>query len=45
MNKNRVFNKGDLVWLYVPAAKKMDVNWQGPYSVVRRIGKVCYVVQ
>ena len=44
-NNNRILNKGDLVWLYIPAAKKIDVNWQGPYSVARRIGKVCYVVQ
>ena len=44
-HRNRLFNKGDLVWLYVPAAKKIDVNWQGPHSVVRRIGKVCYAIQ
>jgi hypothetical protein len=45
--KHRVMRKGQIVYLHNPARKpgvsnKFTPVWQGPYSVVERVGEVDY---
>ena len=44
-NKNKNFKPGDLVWLYIPTVKKSQLNWNGPFTVIRRVGNLCYIIQ
>lgn len=44
------FEKGDMVWLHTPAAKrgksrKLVCPWAGPYVVVKKLSEVTYRVQ
>ena len=39
------FAVGDLVWLFIPATKKINLNWHGPFSIIRLIGNACFVIQ
>ena len=41
----RKFNVGDLVWLYIPATKKINLNWHGHFAILRLIGNACFVIQ
>ena len=42
---SREFRDGDLVLVLLPSSSnKLLVQWQGPYQVLRRCGKVTYVV-
>ena len=41
----RIFEPGDQVLVFLPdSAAKLDSKWQGPYSIVRKINEVNYVV-
>ncbi len=44
------FEEGNLVWLYNPQRKKgkspkLQSNWEGPYTVIKRINDVVYKTQ
>ena len=44
------FQEGDLVWLYNPRRRrgrspKLQQDWEGPYSVIKRINDVVYRIQ
>lgn len=44
------FQSGDLVWLYNPQRKKgrspkLSPDWEGPYTVIKRINDVVYRIQ
>jgi len=45
-----LFKEGDRVWLFNPRrskgkAQKLQSNWEGPYSVVKKFNDVVYCVQ
>ena len=43
--RSREFRDGDLVLVLLPSSSnKLLAQWQGPYQVVRRCGKVTYMV-
>ena len=33
-----------LAWLYVPGRKKLDILYQGPYVVLRKISDFTYII-
>ncbi|GBM41522.1 hypothetical protein AVEN_261547-1 [Araneus ventricosus] len=44
------FKKGDLVWMYNPKRRrglnpKLQQNWEGPYTIVKKLNDVIYRVQ
>ncbi|GBM27384.1 hypothetical protein AVEN_250418-1 [Araneus ventricosus] len=44
------FKEGDLVWMYNPKRRrglspKLQQNWEGPYTVVKKLNDVVYRVQ
>ncbi|GBM60819.1 hypothetical protein AVEN_66777-1 [Araneus ventricosus] len=44
------FKEGDLVWMYNPKRQrgpspKLQQNWEGPYTVVKKLNDVVYRVQ
>ncbi|KAJ8943324.1 hypothetical protein NQ318_004765, partial [Aromia moschata] len=44
------FQEGDLVWLYNPVRRKerspkLQNNWEGPFTVIKRINDVVYRIQ
>ncbi|GBM16748.1 hypothetical protein AVEN_9347-1 [Araneus ventricosus] len=44
------FKEGDLVWMYNPKRRrgpspKLQQNWEGPYTVVKKLNNVVYRVQ
>ncbi|GBO40956.1 hypothetical protein AVEN_271603-1 [Araneus ventricosus] len=44
------FKEGDLVWMYNPKRRrgpspKLQQNWEGPYTVVKKLNDVVYKVQ
>ncbi|GBN85257.1 hypothetical protein AVEN_41122-1 [Araneus ventricosus] len=44
------FKEGDLVWMYNPERRrglspKLQQNWEGPYTVVKKLNDVVYRVQ
>lgn len=46
----KIFESGDLVWLYNPQRKKgispkLASDWEGPYEVVKRINELLYRVK
>ncbi|GBN46038.1 hypothetical protein AVEN_86405-1 [Araneus ventricosus] len=47
---NHHFEEGDLVWMYNPKRRrglspKLQQNWEGPYTVVKKLNDVIYRVQ
>ena len=43
--RHREFNVGDQVLVLLPtSSNKLLAQWQGPYEVVKRVGKVNYLV-
>jgi len=38
------FNPSDFVLLWFPRAHKLDVEWHGPYVIVRRLDHLLYIV-
>jgi len=45
-----LFKEGDRVWLFNPRrskgkAQKLQSNWKGPYSVVKKFNDVVYCIQ
>ena len=43
--KSREFEKGDLVLVLLPTlSSKLLAQWQGPYQIEKKVGKVNYVV-
>ncbi|GBL91130.1 hypothetical protein AVEN_184490-1 [Araneus ventricosus] len=46
---NHYFKEGDLVWMYNPKQRrgpspKLQQNWEGPYTVVKKLNDVVYRV-
>ena len=44
------FNRGDQVWLFTPGRKvgispKLQTFWDGPYTILERLGEVVYRLQ
>ncbi|GBM15772.1 Fatty acyl-CoA reductase wat [Araneus ventricosus] len=47
---DHLFKEGDLVWMYNPKRRrglspKLKQNWEGPYTVVKKLNDVVYRVQ
>ena len=43
--RERAFQPGEQVLVLLPTcSNKLLAEWQGPYSVVQRIGQVCYEI-
>ncbi|GBN94506.1 hypothetical protein AVEN_69454-1 [Araneus ventricosus] len=46
---NHRFKKGDQVWMFNPKPRglspKMQQNWEGPYTVIKRLNDVVHRVQ
>ncbi|GBO13185.1 hypothetical protein AVEN_124409-1 [Araneus ventricosus] len=47
---DRHFKEGDLVWMYNPKRRrglstKLQQNWEGPYTVIKKLNDVVYRVQ
>jgi hypothetical protein len=44
--RNREFRRNDMVLLLLPTtSNKLMAKWQGPYRVLKRIGKVSYWIE
>ena len=43
--KSRTFNVGDAVWLHVPTAGKLDVRWEGGWTVKEVLSQVNVAVE
>ncbi|GBM91463.1 hypothetical protein AVEN_52163-1 [Araneus ventricosus] len=48
--KDHHFKEGDLVWMHNPKRRrglspKLQQNWEGPYTVVKKLNDVVYRVQ
>ena len=42
--RDRTLQEGDMVLVLLPSTHKLSAQWQGPYKVERRVGKVNYVI-
>ena len=36
--EERVFHQGDLVWLFIPTARKLDPQWEGGWTIQVTLG-------
>ena len=43
--KSRTFNVGDVVWLHVPTAGKLDTRWEGGWTVKEVLSPVNVAVE
>ncbi|KAJ8933607.1 hypothetical protein NQ318_002770 [Aromia moschata] len=39
------FEPGDAVWLYAPKRTKGKSNWEGPYTIIKKINDLVYRIQ
>ena len=44
-NRERTLKINQLVWLFIKATTKNHYNWHRPFSILKRIGTTCYVIQ
>ena len=44
-NREKTFKINQLVWLFIKATTKNHYNWHRPFSILKRIGTTCYIIQ